>query len=380
MNTRPAAPHRIVFCITELEPGGAERCLVELVKRLDRQRFDPLVYCLGPRPLGNPTSLAVTLERSGVTVRCFGARRLVAFPGLVLKLRRQLAADSPQIVQSFLFHANVLTAPAARWAGVPHVVTGIRVAERGRRWHLALARWTDRWVDRHVCVSGAVRDFTREQAGLPDSKLLVIPNGVDAQRFDRARPCPLSSLGLAPGRQAITFIGRLDEQKGLPWLLGQMPAIFAQLPNHDLLVVGSGPQRDVLVRMVEDRGLADRVCFAGFRGDVSEILASSDMLVLASRWEGMPNVILEAMASGKPVVATDVEGVAEVLGAGAAQQMVPLGDAEGFVHKVVTILGDPRLAAQLGQQNQARARQQFSLDTMAAAYERLYTSLLGGDT
>ncbi len=381
--THPVNPHssgaiRIVFCITELEPGGAERSLFELVKRLDRQQFEPLVYCLGPRPAGNPSSLADALERENAPVHCFGARRLIEFPRVLWMLRRQLRIDRPQIVQTFLFHANVLGALAARLANVPHVVSGIRVAEHRKAWHLVLARWTDRWVERHVCVSQSVRDFS-EQHGLSASKLTVIPNGVDFERFAGAKPASASRLRILPGRRVIAYVGRLDEQKGLAWLLKLLPQVFVQLPKHDLVVVGSGPERDRLVQLVEELGLRGRVHFLRFRDDVPEILAASELLVLPSRWEGMPNAVLEAMASSKPVVATRVEGVEELLGPAAEDQSVPQSDAEAFTAKVIAILSDPALAARLGTENRSRAQSCFSLESMTTAYERLYRELVAAN-
>ncbi len=118
-------PAKIVFCITELDPGGAERALVELATRIDRSRFEPVVYCLAARPAGNPSSLADRLEAAGVRVHCFGAKRSVAAAKVLRRLTRQLALDRPQLVQTFLFHANTLGAWAARRAGVPHVVTAV---------------------------------------------------------------------------------------------------------------------------------------------------------------------------------------------------------------------------------------------------------------
>ncbi len=350
---------------------------MELVTRLDRDRFEPVVYCLGPRPLGNPSSLADVLEEAGVTVHFFGAQRAWSLPRILIQLRRRLAVDRPCLVQSFLFHANIVAAVAARRAGVAHVVSGIRVAERGRGWHLRMARWTDRWVQRHVCVSQSVCDFSAREGGLPARKLVVIPNGVDSARFAAAVPCPLTAFRVAPERKLLLYIGRLDEQKQLPWLFELLPTIFERLPNHDLLVVGTGPQRALLERMTAERHLAHRVHFAGFRSDVAEILAASELLLLPSRWEGMPNVILEAMASGKPVVATAVEGVVELLGTdGASLQSVSPGDSETFVSKVVAIASNGTLAARLGQQNRDRAVQKFSFDSMVAAYMGLYDTLL----
>jgi glycosyltransferase involved in cell wall biosynthesis len=376
LNDRTGRPQRIGFCITELEPGGAERCLVELATRIDRQRFDPIVYCLGPRPAGNPTSLADVLEQSGVKVHYFGASRKLQIPSVYWKLRRQLVADSPRIIQSFLFHANFLGTIAARFAGVPHIITSIRVAERGSAWHLAVSRWTSRWIERHVCVSHAVRDFSYAQARLPRDELVVIPNGVDVARFSTAVPASLAEFGVKPGRRVMTYVGRIVEQKGVSWLVEQMPPILAKLPEYDLLLVGDGPQRAMLERVVGSLGLTERVHFAGFRRDVPEILAASDLYVHTSRWEGMPNAILEAMASGKAVVATDVEGVGEALGPGAIEQTVRPNDAEAFVGKVLALVSDPQLRTRLGHQNQERAAQVFGLEAMVGQYEALYASLL----
>ncbi len=371
------APVKIAFCITELDPGGAERALVELVTRLDRRKFQPVVYCLGPRPLGNPISLADRLDESGIPLTCFGARSVLALPGIVSRLRRQMVADAPQIVQTFLFHANVAGAWAARRAGVPHVVTGIRVAERSARWHLPLSRWADRFVDRHVCVSESVRAFSIAQSGLKVEKLVVIPNAVDVQRFSGVEPAQRQSLGVAAGARVITCVGRLDRQKGLEWLLEALRDVAPRVPHAELVLVGDGPERESLQRLAR-RIYPLPVRFLGFRADVPEILAASDLVVLPSRWEGMPNVVLEAMASGRAVVATDVEGVREALGSNAPQQIVAVDDPRGFSERIVVLLNDAELRKRLEKANLQRAGEAFSFSGMVSAYEQLYFELLSG--
>ncbi len=228
MTTTESGPRRIAFCITELEPGGAERCLVELVTRLDRSEFEPVVYCLGPRPLGNPRSLADELEKRGVAVHSLGAEGLWDFWRVLGQLRRHFAVQRPEIVQCFLFHANVLGALAARSAGVPHVLSGIRVAERDRPWHLRLARYAGGSVERHVCVSEAVRDFSTTVGRLPADKLCVIPNGIDVQKFSSVSPADLASLGVSPDRRVLLAIGRLERQKGFEWLIKLMPVCSSE--------------------------------------------------------------------------------------------------------------------------------------------------------
>ena len=140
----PDSPIRLALCITELEVGGAERCLMELATRLDRAKFLPVVYSLGPRPTGEQAALVQRLEAAGVPVHFLNGRTRLAAPIVLWKLIRLLRSQNPQIVQSFLFHANLLGTLAAHLAGAPYMVTGIRVAERRRAWHLRWANWTGR--------------------------------------------------------------------------------------------------------------------------------------------------------------------------------------------------------------------------------------------
>ena len=174
----------------------------------------------------------------------------------------------------------------------------------------------------------------------------------------------------------VTCVGRLDRQKGLAWLIEAAQAWLGRLPECDLLLVGRGPQRRKLERMCRRGGIADRVHFAGWRADVPEILAASDLLVLPSVWEGMPNAVLEAMASGLPVVATAVEGVEELLGPAAAAQTVRYGDSQAFADKVVRLMEDREAAAQLGRENRHRAEEDFDLAGMVEAYQTLWEELV----
>jgi glycosyltransferase involved in cell wall biosynthesis len=174
----------------------------------------------------------------------------------------------------------------------------------------------------------------------------------------------------------VTFIGRLEPQKGLAWLLETTAGWLARVPDCHLIVAGQGPDRQCLQRLAVQRGVAERVHWLGWRSDIPEILAASDLLVLPSRWEGMPNVVLQAMASQRPVLATDVEGVRELLGETAELQTVPYGDTTRFTEKLVRILSDRDLASRLGRENRTRAERLFSLDAMVAAYEALWQSIL----
>lgn len=370
-------PVRLALCVTSLAPGGAERCLAEIAAGLDRTRFRPIVVSLAPLPQKGQPSVAGRIEQAGVEIHSLNVRGKWQAWSAVSRLTRLLKTHRPHIVQSFLFHANIVSRLAARRASVPRIVCGIRVAERRHRWYLWLDRLTAGRVDRQVCVSQAVADFSRERGRLPAQQLLVIPNGIDLSRYTGVTPANLTELSLPPGRRTIIHVGRLDPQKRIDWLLDLSPAWLRQCPQHDLLLVGDGPQRSDLVRQAKRLGIGERVHFVGWRSDVPPLLAASDALVLSSAWEGMPNVVLEAMASGLPMVATDVEGVREALGPDSAEQIVPLDNPHDFCQKLMAIAGDRKLAARLGERNRARVAAEFSLTGMIAKYEQLYLDLAG---
>ena len=365
-------PIRLALVITELEPGGAERCLVNLATRINRDQFEPVIYSLGTRPPGSRDVLVGHLEAAEIPVQFLGLTHWSQYFRGVRRLAGMLTEQRPQIVQSFLFHANVLAARAAKQANVQHVCTGIRVADP-RRTRTSMERWATGGVDRHVCVSQSVADFCR-QGGFAAERLVVIPNGIEVDRWKNAVPADLTKFGVPAGRRAIIYVGRLDRQKGLAEFFALLKQLFAQIP-HDLLLVGDGPEAAVLKQAAHSLGIADRVHFADWQPAVPAILAASDLLVLPSLWEGMPNVVLEAMAAGKPVVATRSEGVGELLGEGAAQQTVEISQFHQLPNRIAEIIANPSLANELGRVNLRRSEGHFSLNSMVSRYEELFTSL-----
>ncbi|MGH7128937.1 MAG: glycosyltransferase [Planctomycetaceae bacterium] len=361
---------RIAFCITELDPGGAERALVQIVTRLNRADWEPKVFCLaGAGPL------VETLTAADVPVVCIGARRpwnLSVLP----RLTRQLRTWRPRLLQTFLFHANIVGRLAGRRAGVERIVSGIRVAERRSRWRLWLDRATGRWVDHHVCVSRGVAEFSIEQGGLPREKVSVIGNGVEVERFAQAVPADLSPFSIPAGSRTLLFIGRLDPQKDPLLLLEAFRRLPPGLDDVHLLLVGDGPLRSELMAFRREQNLTARVHFAGRREDVPALLRAAVGLVLPSRWEGLPNVLLEAMAAARPVVATRVEGSEELVRDGETGWLVPPNDPDALAEALQKLLGRPDQAAEMGDMAQDIARTSFTWDDIAAAYENLYRRIL----
>ena len=366
---------RVALVITELEVGGAERCLAQVAAGLDRAQFAPVVYALAARPAESRAGLVRQLDQAEVPVHFVGVRAVWQLRTAVRTLRALLARERPQIVQTFLFHANVVGALAVRGLSGLRLVQGMRVADPS--WPRQLVeRWATRRAAKVACVSRSVADFCAARLRVPADKLVVIPNGVDVAAYRDLPRGDLRPWGVPPGRRAIVFVGRLHPQKGLDWLFSFAPQLFERLPEHDLLLVGDGPERATLEARARAQGLQQRVHWAGWSPRVPQILGAADLLVLPSRWEGMPNVLLEAMAAGLPIVSTRAHGVDELLGPLAEEQAVAFGDSQGFLDRAARLVHDRRSGNRVGQANRQRVAACFSRQAMLQAYEALYRSLL----
>ena len=208
--------------------------------------------------------LADELEAAGIPVTCYDLSTW-NLPLMLWRLRSALRNTRPAIVQTFLYHANILGRIAARdWLASATVVSGIRVAEKRSRFRLWLDRVTDRFVQRHVCVSQSVAKFSHEVGGLPLAKLDVVPNGVDVDRFAKAKPADLSQFGVPRDAFVVLSVGRLEEQKAPDMLLEAVSPLLPPNDNLHLLYVGNGPLESTLRdRISELARSADRVHFAG---------------------------------------------------------------------------------------------------------------------
>ena len=366
-----AAPIRVVFCITELDPGGAERALTQLVLNLDRAQWQSHVICLGPRG-----HFADVLENAKIPVRCLNATGAMSFPRVLFQLTRELYRLRPAIVQSFLFHANIVTRIAARLAGIRLVVSGLRVAERRGRWHGRIDKNTNFLVTTNVCVSQGVADHAAKIIGLERNKLVVIPNAVVFDVFANARPAELTQLGIPFGSRVLISIGRFEYQKGFDVLLDAIGLLKPVPVDVYFLLVGDGPDKEALRAQVERNHLSGIVRFADRRNDVPELIASSCGLVLSSRWEGMPNVVLEAMAGGKPVIATRVEGIPELVCDGANGFVVTPDQHVELATAIDRLLKDPEFCRRAGKESQGIIIKEFTPDRIARQYCHLYRQLL----
>jgi glycosyltransferase involved in cell wall biosynthesis len=316
------------------------------------------------QPLPPRNTLHARLVAADVPVIFLHAQHTWQACRVVWQLWQQWRQWQPDVVHSWLYHANVLGTIAARLAQVPRILVGLRVADPqpGR---LRVERKVYRWASELISVSQAVR-WQYAQL-IPRAHHRVIPNAIDAASSQHASPVSLAAWGLADDTPLLLCAGRLHPQKGFDWLLRCLPALLARVPHH-VVIAGEGPERESLQRQARGMGLSSRVHFIGYRHDLAAWLTHADLFLLSSRYEGMANVVLEAMAQGTPVVATRVAGSEELLGPHAEQLTIPFGDDRGLIEKVVALLADPAERRALGKQLQARAEHCFSWNAVLPAY------------
>jgi len=355
------AKARILYLTTELDPGGAEKALYELVRRLDRRRFTPEVSCLAGRGV-----VGRWLKADRVPVHYLAAGP-ATWPLALLRLHRLMRRGRFDLVHTFLFHANVFGRVAARLAGVRRVVSSVRV-EEPRGHHQALNALTWRLADRIVCVSQSTAEFFAARAHAHPTRLAVIPNGVDTTRFAPGRP--------SAGVPLVLSVGRLDRQKGYDVLIEAVRRCKDAGTPMRVAIAGDGPDRAALQKQISSRGLTGTVELLGRRDDVPDLLASAHLFVSASRWEGMPNAVLEAMAAGLPVGATAAGGTRELVVHGATGILAPPGNAESLAQAMALVLGDAALGRRMGALARERVEQHFTWEHTAQQHEALYRELL----
>ena len=369
---------KVVYVIGALDVGGAEGQLIALAQGLDSARFEPVIVCLA-----QAGALAGRIERGRVRLESVALRGLSPWrqPGQILarfgRLVRFLRRERPDVVHGFLFHGYVLGTAVARLCRVPVVVQSRRslgIFKAGRPHYVALERLATRFTDMVVANSEGVREDAIRREGLPRGKTLVIYNGVDAHAV--VPPDPDLVKALEGARPVVGVVANLIGYKGHRFFLEAWSTVLRAHPAAVALLVGDGPLRAELEALVRERGLGASVRFLGARPDVTAILSLVDLVVHPSLQEGFSNAILEAMAAGKPVVATAVGGSPEAIADGETGLLVPPEDSAALAGAMLRLLGEPGTAARMGEAARRRAATEFGMARMVEQYEALYERLV----
>jgi glycosyltransferase involved in cell wall biosynthesis len=374
--------------VEALGRGGAERLILDTARRLDAKRFALRVYTL----FSARRDYADALGELGIPETCLGLRALDEALPAALRLRAIFKRDAPDVVHTHLFAANLVGRLAAWLSRCPVVSTYhdadyepiVRVGNPGltRVKQLLLqaldvctvALTRPRLLAVSEYVAASVRRRIRAEG------VQVLPNGVDTTIF---RPDPdrrlatRARLGLAPSARVVACVGRMTPQKGQVTLINAMAQVSAAVEDSHLLLVGDGPDRAELQRLAKTVGSECRVCFLGVRPDVPDLLRAADVLALPSVHEGFGLVLIEALATGVPVVASRTGPVPEIVEDGVTGLLVPVGDTRRLAEAITTLLVDRRLHGTLSERGRVEAQARFDVSTMLSTLDQLYCEMAG---
>jgi glycosyltransferase involved in cell wall biosynthesis len=367
---------RILHLIATGQRRGAEVFASDLVAALDAQDLHQRVAVLHGAPpwavgFGAPVT-GLRADRHPLPVSPLQA-------GALRALRRLLREWRPDLIQAHGGEPLKYAVAAAsrrppivyrRIGSVSWVSTGPK-----RAFYARLVRR----AARVVAVAGSVRAETIDAFGLPPQQVVTIPNGVDPRRLEptRGRDATRAALGVPSRATVVLSLGALSWEKDPLGHLAATAPLLRRRPGAVHLFAGDGPLRADLQAAAGREGLKDRVLVLGSRDDVGDVLAASDLLLFASRTEGMPASIIEAGMRGLPVAGIALTGVPEVVEDGVTGLLVPPGDHDGVRTAVGRLLDDPWLRASMGDAARVRCRDRYGIAAVAAAYRAVYEELAG---
>lgn len=350
-----------------LETGGSERQFAALVEALDRERFDVHPGCL--RRIGALAARFTDIPEFPVGGSLYRMQSVQA--------RRQMARfmreHDIRVAHAFDFYSNLMLIPAARLARVPAVLGSHRqIGDLMTPAQFAAQRFAFRFCDRVVCNSKAAAE-SLYKAGVPGAKVAVIPNGLSDKAFTPA----VAAIPKQNGVLRIGMVARMnDAVKNHPAFLRTAARLRQNFPGLEFLLVGDGPLRPSLEKLAAELGLGTSVIFAGERQDIPAMLASMDISILISGSESLSNVILESMAAGVPVVATNVGGNPELIRDGTTGFLFPPQNEDRLVQLITELITNPELRLRFSSAGRAFARANFHMDAVCRRYEQLYLGIL----
>ncbi len=355
------------YLIGTLSVGGAERTLVDLANNLNSSRYEITIWTISkPGPLTSEVDDHVTIRSLDAT-----SKTDILVPiQFIAALRR----ENPDILQSFLFYDNTLATLAGLFSPNTTVITGVRaVPNTPSTIRTAVRHITHRLADEIVSNSKAGVDFITEHSVKSDA-VSVIHNGRDLEEYKNgtATPAFRKSLHIPSDAPVVGTVGRLIRRKGHYDLLEAWPLVLNEHPNAHLVIVGDGPERNGLENRSRELDVWNSVHLLGTRDDIPALLDLMDVFVFPSHFEGLPGALLEAMAAELPIVATPVDGNAELIIDEENGLHVPVADSQSLGNQIAQLLSDTEYGYRLGQSAGRVAHEEFTLNQMIKSFVQLY--------
>lgn len=367
---------KILHLFSTLPIGGAEDRLRTLLLNMDKDRFDPLVCCIGEKGV-----IGEEIASFGFEVISLNRMKHRRWDWRIVRDLTSLIRDRKiELMHTQLYHANMYGRLAAFRANIPVVITECNIYKSYKYKRKVINRFLGKRTDRVIAVSNSVRDYVLGRDGLDPAKVIVVNNGVDITRFkpaaNKEKVEARRSLGIEPEVELLGTVSRLSTQKGLSFLLKALASILNRSPDLKLIIVGSGSLEEELKDEAARLNITDSVRFLGARRDVPDILKALDIFVMPSLWEGFPRALLEAMATGLPVVAARVGGVADAIEDSVSGLLVEPTDVQGLAASISEMLNDSALAERLGKKAREVVEADFSVSGMVDSMAKLYTEVL----
>jgi glycosyltransferase involved in cell wall biosynthesis len=373
--TRP-----IIWMIDSLGPGGAEQLMPTILKNLQQAGFNIRVCALQIRA-GNP--IASELQQLGLPVD------LIPIPNLrqplnIIHILRYLRLHQPQLLHTQLEFADILGTLAAKILGIPSVSTVHTLdvfPEKKSAWGRMKLRWflLGRFCDRVIAVSEKTRLHYLQSGGLPHDKVITLYNGVDISRFkniDATQTAELRrELQLPLNSRIIMTVAVLREPKGIQFMIRALPEILEQCPDVHYLIVGDGVHRAALSDLAAGLTIKNHITFAGHRTDIPNLLACCDIFILPTLKDALPTVLMESLAAEKPIVASDVGGVPEIIENGVNGLLVEPGNPSKLAEACLQLLEDNELSSQIVRAGSETLQNRFSIDLQIEQLSRMYEEL-----
>jgi len=352
--------------------GGTERAILRLMSGTDRAQWHPVLF----HQSASPATLVDGARAAGVDVEevppVTGKYDVAHFLSLARAVRRW----RPAVFHTHLHWplASKYAIGAAAVARVPAIVATAQLhVELDQAGFVDLQhRLMTSMLDRYIAVSNDVAGHLRRRFAVPASKIVVVPNAVDVDEIDAAAGAPVKDWPVPPGRRAALALARLEPEKGIDVLL----EAAALLPELDVVIAGTGSIRGILDANAARLGVTDRVHFLGYRTDPAALLARADLFVLPSVVEGFPLSVLEAMAAGVPVVATDIGGTREAVAHEQTGLLVPARDPAALAAAMRRVMDQPEEADRRASLARDRVRSEYSADAVAARVMSVYELVL----
>lgn len=369
-------PPRILHVIDSLDLGGAQVVLWNLLRHAARERFEIEAACLHGHGVFWERLVATGLPVHSLSAHRFWPAYVPALVGLIRRRRFD-------IVHCHLLGANLIAKPLAALLGVPVRINHDHCNDKAasfRGWVAAADGRANRLSTHVIAVSESTRRFLTARESVPEDRATTIHNGIDLTLFQprpEQRAEARKQWALPDEAFVIAGIGRLIYQKNFALFLEVAAEVLRQHPHAFFVLAGTGEDEAALRAQAAQLGIAGRVRFLGYVAEMTALYPALDLLLLTSRYEGLPMAILEAMAVGLPIVASRLDGVAEVLRDDEDGALVPEGGRDGYVARVGELIAQPALARRYADAALAKVRAQHSAEAMTRAVEAVYARCLG---